>query len=187
MKMLATQVMMMARLQAKPLRMLSAYFRMKAMFKESMAADEMQQRQKDNLDKIESFQRLAEPRVARLGAAGRVAFNRRRRQRDDVAPGARGRRRVLVGVVEYRREAPDVLGRLPDLRESNSVAPTAWGVTPSGSHSLSGEASKGVHGRGRRAFGRVAVVRRERPAPHEEGRALAAGREAGERRVAACV
>ena len=50
----------------------------------------------------------------------------------------------------------------------------------------SGEASKGVHGRGRRAVGRVAVVRRERPAPHEEGRAFATGHEAGERRVAAC-
>ena len=37
------------------------------------------------------------------------------------------------------------------------------------------------------AVGRVAVVRREGPAPHEEGRALAAGHEAGERRVAACV
>ena len=66
------------------------------------------------------------------------------------------------------------------------VAPTAWGVTPSRSHSFSGEASKGVHGRGRRAVGRVAVVRGERPAPHEEGRALATGHEAGERRVAAC-
>ena len=33
--------------------------------------------------------------------------------------------RVLVGVVEHRREALDVLGRLPDLCESNSVAPTA--------------------------------------------------------------
>ena len=50
----------------------------------------------------ESFQRLAEPRVARLGAAGPVAFDGRRRERDDVAPGARGRRRVLVRL--FRRE-----------------------------------------------------------------------------------